>query len=646
MCLKATVQGAALALAALAAALPAQAQTRTDSATDVSKPGDPALDWRHIGNSAVETGLPSVATGAVSRVWYSADGARLFTQTADGHVFVSTDREQWTASTDAPPPSDTRVQTKTLPEAHAVVRDARDGRLYAFAEQAWRSDNGGAAWTSLTGWNGKSLVGGSIADLAVSPQNSDELSLATATGVWHSTDGGLSWSGLNEFLPALRGRRIGASPFGSHGLTLAVADLGADVEWQPGEKTAWRPAQSALLAQQAQRNGALAAVLKTRISASAESGDFLYAGASDGRLFSSGDRGRTWKPSAANEESGAVEAIYVDPKDPRVSLAVSGAHTASVPGARVVHVRRTVNGGAFWDDLTSNLPDAAVHGVTADRASGAVYVASDAGVFFTIADLNAAGPPTPWTALGHGLPAAPAMDVRLDASGNQLYALLDGYGAYATIAPHRLRDARVVSAADYAVRPAAPGAVMTVLGAHVSIARAADAPAPVLAASDLESQLQIPFDATGSTLPLVLEDGNRTLARTVPLQTTAPAIFTDRDGSPMLLDGDSGILLDASRPARSNTRIQILATGLGRVTPDWPAGAAAPLTDAPRVNVAVHAWLDRQPVDVASATLAPGYIGMYLVEVQLPSIVNAGPAELYIDADGHESNRVRVWIEP
>ncbi len=646
MCLKATLWYGALALAALTAALPAPAQTRPDTATDVSKPGDPALDWRHIGNSAVEMGLPSVATGAVSRVWYSADGTRLFVQAAGGRAFVTTDLEQWVASTDAPPPVDTRVQARTLPETHAVVRDAREGRLYAFGQQAWRSDNGGGAWTSLTGWNGQSLVGASIADLVVSPQNSDDVSLATDTGVWHSADGGLSWSGLNEFLPALRGRRIAAAPSGSHGLTVTVEDLGSDLEWQPGEKTAWRPAQSALEAQQAQRNGALAAVLKSRVTASAESGDFLYAGGSDGRLYSSSDHGRTWKPSAGNEESGAIEAIYVDAKDPRVALAVSGAHTASIPGAKVIHVRRTVNGGAFWDDLTSNLPDAAVHGVTADRASGAVYVASDAGVYFTIADLNAAGPATPWTAIGRALPAAPAMDVRLDAGGNQLYALLDGYGGYATIAPHRLRDARVVSAADYATRAAAPGAVMTVLGARISTARAADAPAPVLAASDLESQLQIPFNASGSTLPLVLAEGNRTLARTVPLQTTAPAIFTDRDGSPMLLDADTGILLDASRPARSNTRIQILATGLGRVTPEWSAGAAAPLTDAPRVNVPVHAWLDRQPVDVASATLAPGYIGMYLVEVQLPAIVNAGPAELYIDADGHESNRVRVWIEP
>ena len=51
-------------------------------------------------------------------------------------------------------------------------------------------------------------------------------------------------------------------------------------------------------------------------------------------------------------------------------------------------------------------------------------------------------------------------------------------------------------------------------------------------------------------------------------------------------------------------------------------------------------------MQVTHAALAPGYIGFYLVELQLPAIVNAGPAELYITADGQESNRVQVVLQP
>ena len=60
----------------------------------------------------------------------------------------------------------------------------------------------------------------------------------------------------------------------------------------------------------------------------------------------------------------------------------------------------------------------------------------------------------------------------------------------------------------------------------------------------------------------------------------------------------------------------------------------------------VHAYVDRSPVEVTRAGLAPGYIGFYLVEISVPKIANYGPAELYLDVDGAASNRVRVYIEP
>jgi uncharacterized protein (TIGR03437 family) len=73
---------------------------------------------------------------------------------------------------------------------------------------------------------------------------------------------------------------------------------------------------------------------------------------------------------------------------------------------------------------------------------------------------------------------------------------------------------------------------------------------------------------------------------------------------------------------------------------------AAPHSDPPRVVAPVRAYLDRVPVEVTQATLAPGYIGFYLIEIQLPQIVNAGPAELSVEAEGQPSNRVRLYIEP
>ena len=114
----------------------------------------------------------------------------------------------------------------------------------------------------------------------------------------------------------------------------------------------------------------------------------------------------------------------------------------------------------------------------------------------------------------------------------------------------------------------------------------------------------------------------------------------------MLLDAASGVMLDAATPARPGSRIQILATGLGRVRPDWPTGLAAPLDNPPQVVAPVRAFLDGSPVDVLQSTLAPGYVGFYLIEVRLPEIVNRGAAILSVEAGGRMSNRVRVFVEP
>jgi len=168
----------------------------------------------------------------------------------------------------------------------------------------------------------------------------------------------------------------------------------------------------------------------------------------------------------------------------------------------------------------------------------------------------------------------------------------------------------------------------------------------VLAASDTASQIQVPFEAKGTSLSLALEAQAGRVTVGLPLQNVAPAIFVDPEGTPLALDTETGVLLDASKPAHANSRVQILSTGFGRVRPDWPTGLAAPLDNPPQVVATVHAYLDRVPVEVTEATLAPGYIGFYLIEIQLPQIVNAGAADLVLEAEGQQSNHVRLNVEP
>ncbi len=644
---KATLGGAIATV--LAAALMGSASYAQSPASSNDLP----RDWRRVGNTAVDLSLAGLTTGPVSRVWYSPSGS-LQIQTASRRVFETTDFENWKLLPNATVPAEPQNSpVARVPEANSLVRST-PGAYYAIGKYVYRSEDG-ANWDNLTGYRNTSIIGDDLRDIAVSQSNPDEVVVAGGAGVFRSLDAGKTWSGLNQSLPNLPAARLLRLPGADGGVRLALAQQSAPnsgaiwraVEWTPGEKTAWRQTNDTGLAQEIEQRNSFSQRMNAPITAVATSGDSIYLGTVDGRISVSHDKGATWEPTKPlGAEAGAVQRFWIDPADSRTAIAVLGFRqrdpSSPIPAVHVVH---TAN-GSDWDQLTGNLPDIGVYGVTADRATGAVYVASDRGVYMAYTDLQVMGSPNLlWVHLG-GLPDDPAADVKLDGQGNQLWVATQSYGVWATLAPHRSRDPRVVSTADLVARATAPGSLISVVGTKVQTARAGNLAVPVLTASDTESQLQIPFEARGSSLSLALESANGNMTMPVQLESASPGIFVDReDGSPILLDGDTGVMLDAMNTAHARGRIQILATGLGKTNPDWPTGLAAPAENPPQVAATVRAYLDREPVEVTRAVLAP-YIGFYMVEIEVPKIVNYGPAELYIEVDGKASNRVRVYITP
>ena len=131
------------------------------------------------------------------------------------------------------------------------------------------------------------------------------------------------------------------------------------------------------------------------------------------------------------------------------------------------------------------------------------------------------------------------------------------------------------------------------------------------------------------------------------LAATSPGILVAPDGAPILLDATTGMLLDASNPAHSRARLEIVATGLGRVNPDWPAGKPAPADDPPTVVAPVTAYLERQSRagDAAGAGAQPdGLLSGGDRASEAGEL--RGRRSCSIVAGGHASNPVRVYIEP
>src|SRR5207302_1740127 len=133
-------------------------------------------------------------------------------------------------------------------------------------------------------------------------------------------------------------------------IAAAVAGL---LELQPGADNQWRPIADPQLSAQLDRDAAqrqsASQKLGAEIRAAAGAGEILYAGAADGRIWVSSDRGQNWigpRPGTGTP----VESFYVDPQQPGIALAVMG-------GKGSAHVLRTINTGVTWDDVSANLPD-------------------------------------------------------------------------------------------------------------------------------------------------------------------------------------------------------------------------------------------------------------------------------------------------
>jgi len=604
-------------------------------------------EWRPIGNSSADVQLASPVTGPVVQVWYSDDGSLLYARTASGKLFQTLNFESWepAAGDPTPPPTFSRVPARTPDPAATIVALRSDStEMWGLGSQLFRSLDNGTSWEPLTAYRMRSVIGGGMHSVAVSPRDPDQIAVANDSGVWRSMDGGLTWAGLNQYLPNLSIERILATPSGAQGARIQTGDLGV-LELPPGAPV-WQPAP-ALDAQAAEElvtrqlySDRLHAHVTTFSTFSRGATQVVYAGTGDGQIFKSVDGGESFVPTQSPALKGqTVERIFVDPLLPGMALAA-----LSGDGPRVL---RSVSEGVAWDDISSDLPKTSAHSITADRSSGAVYVATDAGVYYAHAGLTAATTAENWNSVSSALPAARVLDVRLDPRRVQLYAALEGYGVFAAPAPHRGHILRLLNAADNSARPAAPGSLLSVVGQRVDEATAGGLNYPVWNTAGTDSQIQVPFEAVGPTVALALRTAaGTTVDRDLRVQPVSPAILVNRDGLPALFDADSGMPVGAGNAAHSGQRIQIMATGLGKVRPDWFTGRPAPAENPPAVVADVRTYLDGNPISTNAATLAPGYVGFYLVEVQLPVVSNYGAMELRLSVDGQESNRVQIVIVP
>ncbi|MBI4480788.1 MAG: hypothetical protein HY651_12265 [Acidobacteria bacterium] len=175
--------------------------------------------------------------------------------------------------------------------------------------------------------------------------------------------------------------------------------------------------------------------------------------------------------------------------------------------------------------------------------------------------------------------------------------------------------------------------------------------APLFAIGSTSGQqridFQVPWEIAGqSSATLVVK--NNTLesdpVQLTPLDTL-PGIFTAGGTAGAIVHSTSGAMVTATNPAFRGEVVVIYATGLGSVTFP-PATGAATLSDPPSVSTPLPiVTVGGVTAPVIFSGLAPGFVGLYQVRVQVPPNAPSGSQDVVIQAGGRSSNSVKIAIQ-
>jgi uncharacterized protein (TIGR03437 family) len=160
----------------------------------------------------------------------------------------------------------------------------------------------------------------------------------------------------------------------------------------------------------------------------------------------------------------------------------------------------------------------------------------------------------------------------------------------------------------------------------------------------------VPWELSGQSQSTLAATLNNVAgpAQTVNLAPFAPAIFsTNAEGSGQgaILD-TSYRLVDSANPATAGSSVVLIyCTGLGAVTNQPATGSPGP-SNPLAWSTTPTVMIGGVSADVSFSGLAPGYVGLYQVNAQVPAGSATGPAvPVVISIGGVGSNTVTMAVQ-
>ncbi len=222
------------------------------------------------------------------------------------------------------------------------------------------------------------------------------------------------------------------------------------------------------------------------------------------------------------------------------------------------------------------------------------------------------------------------------------------------------------NAGGFVTPPVAPGSLVDVYGNFpVATAQASGAPwpsslsglsmqfngvqAPFYFASSGQANVQVPWELAGQTQASVTAavGGDTSPARSLNLTSAAPGIFTlNAQNQGAILDASFKVIGPSNPATAGSSYILVYCTGLGPVTNQPATGSVALSSPLSYATLATTVTIGGVQTTPYFSGLAPGFVGVYQINVLVPAGVAAGSAvPMSVSVNGVSSNTVTVAVQ-
>ena len=275
-------------------------------------------------------------------------------------------------------------------------------------------------------------------------------------------------------------------------------------------------------------------------------------------------------------------------------------------------------------------------------------IASDGGAAATALNATGSGPLAAADAMSFTIGPPPA------SASNALVSAANPWGGNA-VAPGSIAS---LYGADLAPQVAIPDSASTTLpftlgGVTMTMGGVS---VPLFFVSPTQFNFQVPlFTLTDqASTTLTITRGAAKTSFTVLLKPYAPALFTTNQAgtgqASTLIAGTASLAapndaFPGSRPARIGEYISIYATGLGDVSNRPALGSGSPVDPLARTLATPEVTVGGVPAAVTFSGLAPGYSGLYQINVQVPEGAPTGPdVAIVLTIGGVPSNTATIAV--